>query len=40
MNFLKNDWQYRGEKIRDIRTAKLTAFEVFDDLEVQLNKHS
>lgn len=27
-------WEYRGKKIRDIRTAKLAAFEVFDALEV------
>lgn len=28
-------WEYRGEKIRDLDTAKLAAFELFDELHVQ-----
>ena len=25
-------WEYRGEKIRDLDTAKLAAFELFDEI--------
>ena len=25
-------WKYRGEKIRDLETAKLVAFELFDEI--------